>query len=335
MLIKNTLYSILLFITIAYKGMAQGGGSPCAVTSSLNISTTSISGTSNCTYSITPTVTINDVPKVIEYKFTVGTTTQYMCYLYNGTSAVLSIQSTGCNSDNQKFPKGSTLTLPTATLIFPCSSSPVVSPVMTAYNGASSSGTTGQCTSQTLLENTILPVKLIAFEGKNEQDKNRLTWQTASEINSSRFAIQRSTDAKDFEEIGSVNAAENSVDILDYEYIDFMPLNGINYYRLKQIDLDNTITLSKIIAVNANERTSENIIKAYPNPLKEKYIILSNIDSLENYLVYSQTGELVDSKIEKLNNNYIVEFSERPASGIYILKTSSNNKSTSYRIVVE
>ena len=41
--------------------------------------------------------------------------------------------------------------------------------------------------------NTLLPVELISFEASKLQDENLLEWSTASEKNTSKFIIERST----------------------------------------------------------------------------------------------------------------------------------------------
>jgi hypothetical protein len=59
--------------------------------------------------------------------------------------------------------------------------------------------------------NGPLPVELLSFAGKNIDPKtNHLTWETATEINSDYFQIERSTDADHFEKIGQIKAAGNA-----------------------------------------------------------------------------------------------------------------------------
>lgn len=91
-----------------------------------------------------------------------------------------------------------------------------------------------------------LPVKLIYFNVKAEGKKAHLSWQTATEQNSDRFDIERSTDGLHFEKIGWVKAAGNSTSHIDYNYFDISPKKGINYYRLKEVDIDNSLQFSEI-----------------------------------------------------------------------------------------
>ena len=70
------------------------------------------------------------------------------------------------------------------------------------------------------------------------------------EINNDYFIIERADEALNFTlEIDRVEANGTSFNTLNYHTFDFAPLAGINYYRLKQYDLDGTYTLSNIISV--------------------------------------------------------------------------------------
>ncbi|MEI9956490.1 MAG: hypothetical protein WDM90_09365 [Ferruginibacter sp.] len=68
--------------------------------------------------------------------------------------------------------------------------------------------------------NLILPVKLINFTATDNKGKNLLQWQTATEINSDYFNVERSSNGQDFEVIGKVKAVGNSSNIINYNFTD-------------------------------------------------------------------------------------------------------------------
>ena len=107
----------------------------------------------------------------------------------------------------------------------------------------------GEVPGPTTYGNEILPVELVSFEAYKEAAKIKLDWITASEENSDRFVIEHSTDARDFLAIGERTAAGFSNTKLNYDYEHSNPVSGINYYRLRQIDLDGAQELSDIRAV--------------------------------------------------------------------------------------
>ena len=93
---------------------------------------------------------------------------------------------------------------------------------------------------------TPLPVNFTRFIVSNVQGTALLQWQTAQEQNSRDYSIQRSADGNAFTDIGAVPAAGNSSVARNYSFTDAAPLNGNNYYRLKETDLDGQFMYSDI-----------------------------------------------------------------------------------------
>jgi len=86
--------------------------------------------------------------------------------------------------------------------------------------------------------NTLLPVNLIEFKVAQKSSTAVLHWSTASEQNNKGFAVERSSDATNWKQIAFVAGKNNSSAVNNYSATDFAPSNGVNYYRLKQIDFD-------------------------------------------------------------------------------------------------
>jgi hypothetical protein len=100
----------------------------------------------------------------------------------------------------------------------------------------------------------IMPVELSQFEVKAENGHNAIQWTTLSESDNHYFAIERSTDAANFREIGRVSGAGNSSSELHYKYQDVFFERGItNYYRLRQVDFSGSVSYSPIVAANNDE----------------------------------------------------------------------------------
>jgi len=118
-----------------------------------------------------------------------------------------------------------------------------------------------------------LPVKLVSFTGEKVKNTNELYWITASEINSDYFEVLRSSDGVNFESIGKVNGAGNSVELLNYVFVDYAPLNGMNYYKLAQYDFDGANETFNTIAINHGQNEFK-LISLYPNPVSS-YITMN------------------------------------------------------------
>ena len=113
------------------------------------------------------------------------------------------------------------------------------------------------------LSSCVLPVELISFTGKAENNMVKLEWATAIETNSDYFLVERSADGYNFETLATVKGAGNSSDITAYEYIDENPLYETVYYRLRQVDLNGNYEYSGMIATELEGRNNFTI---YPNP---------------------------------------------------------------------
>ena len=117
------------------------------------------------------------------------------------------------------------------------------------------------------LMNIALPVELLSFQAQNTKNGNLLTWQTASEVNSSHFDIERSLNGTIFQKIDEVKAQGKAA---NYQYLDKTPLSGTTYYRLKTHDVDDKTDYSKIISVSLNSGSK---VKIYPNPAQNSLTI--------------------------------------------------------------
>ena len=121
---------------------------------------------------------------------------------------------------------------------------------------------------------TVLPVTLSSFSGNVSSKTITLNWETLNEINASYFDIERSADGLNFETIGKVNSIGNSTTTTNYRFVDRNPL-PINYYRLKQVDINGRIGYSKIIFLKVEQ---QNPITIFENPVKNNLQINVNID---------------------------------------------------------
>ena len=113
-----------------------------------------------------------------------------------------------------------------------------------------------------------LPVSLISFNGSLQNGQVKLFWKTENEINVSQYMIEKSTDARTYNNIGNVAALNASSN--NYNYTDATSLAGVAYYRLKIIDRDGSFKYSNIIALN-NKKPG--VLSIFPNPVNSSIFI--------------------------------------------------------------
>ncbi len=114
-----------------------------------------------------------------------------------------------------------------------------------------------------------LPVKFTAFTATKAKDKVLIRWQTATEISSRGFEVQRKLPGGDFRYVAFVPSLApngNSDLLLNYSYDDTDDFAGASqvYYRIKQKDMDGKINYSETRFIkNTGGKTS---LLVYPNP---------------------------------------------------------------------
>lgn len=108
----------------------------------------------------------------------------------------------------------------------------------------------------TVILANILPVKLTSFTGTYTGNKVVLNWVSQTEINSSHYVVEHSTDGRSFRALSEIASNDQADQESRYEYVDETPVNGVNYYRLKMVDRDGTKTYSRVITVQVDEASS-------------------------------------------------------------------------------
>lgn len=176
----------------------------------------------------------------------------------------------------------------------------------------------------------IIPVELVSFNVALEQNKVVLNWQTATELNSSHFEVERKSEGSDWNSIGRVNAAGNSTSRIDYRFVDDNLVGNQLSYRLKLVDLDGSFTYSQEVEINSSLPTSFSLSQNYPNPFNPTTKINYTVpfDSKVTISIYSITGELVMDLVNDFVSagSYSVDFNgSNLASGMYIYKMTAGN----------
>ena len=97
------------------------------------------------------------------------------------------------------------------------------------------------------------PVNFLSINARQKGSGVSIEWSTSQEFNSSRFDIEKSADGNsNWSVVASVNGAGNSSNVKKYNAYDPQPFNGINFYRIKQVDIDGHFMYSKTVSVKLN-----------------------------------------------------------------------------------
>jgi|GEM_PF-349399 len=192
-------------------------------------------------------------------------------------------------------------------------------------------------------ESSALPVELVAFSAELIDDKVKLEWETAMEINNYGFDVERKivdvTNQNDWNKIGFVLGNGTSASNKYYEYIDEFPPAELLEYRLKQIDMDGTYEYYRLTAkVDASTITGITdkipnefaLHQNYPNPFNPSTTIKFDLPEKSNVsiVIYNVLGQTISILVnEELNAGYHeVNFSaENLSSNIYFYRIQTDN----------
>ena len=181
-------------------------------------------------------------------------------------------------------------------------------------------------------DNNPLPVELVSFSGLCEEGVVNLTWQTASEFNSSHFDVEKSRDGENWQLLTTVPSAGTSNELITYQTVDQNGTNGNNYYRLRQVDNDGQEKVYDPINVSCAEVTP-GYFSSFPNPSGTSFQVIVNNKELIGACTLNMvdaTGKVIEQReIEVKDGINMFVINQELTPGIYFLNITNGSKSTS------
>lgn len=183
-----------------------------------------------------------------------------------------------------------------------------------------------------------LPIELLSFSAELQERNVVLEWVTATEINNSYFTVQRTRDGIQYTDIGNLAGHGTTSQTHSYSLTDQDPVPGIAYYRLKQTDLDSSVSFSAQVAVHYTELETS-CFTILDNPVaksKSIYIVYANFSISPDLRVHTSAGDLIHEEHLQTGENAICKLQNLKinAAGIYFLTLSSGAKSITKKLVI-
>lgn len=177
----------------------------------------------------------------------------------------------------------------------------------------------------------LLPLELLFFQVKKLNDSDvMLNWETANEVNTSHFEIERSPDGRVWSQLDSTPAAGFSALNLEYDFLDknAHPTDAppaLLFYRLRMVDLDGSFKYSPVRSVSFQ---NEKAFSVYPNPTSWGVHLHFGKNDFEenNWLVkvYALDGRVaLETTANELNNR--IHFPPSMSAGIYQISIQQEN----------
>lgn len=167
---------------------------------------------------------------------------------------------------------------------------------------------------------TSLPVQLMSFNARPSGGSNIVYWTTAYECSNSHFDLERSTDGERFTEIGTVYGYGDANEKQYYAFRDDLPLAGVNYYRLHQVDQSGKTTYSSVIRCNSGN--SPATVRLLNNPVTGGLLDLY-VPEPTSICIMSHAGQVL-LKRELPEGRQILDCSYL-LKGYYTMQTGAGN----------
>lgn len=176
----------------------------------------------------------------------------------------------------------------------------------------------------TLFQSGILPLRFISFSGKIVDRRTMLNWNVEEETDNHHFEVERSADGVHFSKIGFVLASLDQSRSHAYSFSDQQVSNGLNYYRLRQVDNNGRFTYSDVVRIYnlSNERVwlspnpatallNVNLNAGIPGNINVQILDLSGRTCYQSGLIRLKEGtNTITVNISGLTN------------GVYLIRTS-------------
>ncbi|HQD09813.1 MAG TPA: T9SS type A sorting domain-containing protein [Flavihumibacter sp.] len=184
-----------------------------------------------------------------------------------------------------------------------------------------------------------LPVNWLNFTGRYFEGKVDLNWETAVEKDNDVYSVERSATGHGFDAIGTVPGRGTTSLRSSYAFTDNNPLDGENYYRIKQTDFDGKFTYSSVIRVIATNGTATGL-RLFPNPaISSQQVTLENT-TLRNkkvaLTIVSSNGVVVRQEQVTFGNDSRLKVNiSNLKKGSYFIRISDGDKKLVSPVVVQ
>lgn len=162
----------------------------------------------------------------------------------------------------------------------------------------------------------VLPLTWLDFSVKPRLNQAVLQWTTSQETNTAGFTIQHSTDGQQWGNIGYQPAANRQEMENRYAFVHSFPVNGKNYYRIEESDIDGQICYSRIITLQHGNRKMELL-----NTLVTDGKISLQLEETATVSLFNSQGQLVLTR-HLPAGNHILEAGHL-INGVYYLRSGA------------
>lgn len=168
---------------------------------------------------------------------------------------------------------------------------------------------------------TLLPLHWLSITGKlNGNNQPEINW-SVEETNVAEYVVEKTTDRMNYTAIGTEAGKGNGRN--NYSYTEPAALQGIAYYRIKQIDADGKASYSS--SIRLSETSQASFLTIYPNPVRDAVSISVAPDMMRSKLQLMDVSGRVLKELMITNTAFTLDMSDLSA-GVYFLKSANGQR---------
>ena len=191
--------------------------------------------------------------------------------------------------------------------------------------------------SDMVIDFTVLPVVWASLGVQLEGEAARVDWATVSETNNDHFRVMRSNDGFNWNELGRIDGAGNTDSQRNYTFYDEQPMQGINQYKIIQVDDDGGFAESEVVSLNFDIGSKMEWRQVGPVPTADLLDIsfMAPKDEALRFQLVGMDGSIIEQRnIDALYglNKFEMDLSGL-SSGIYFIRLSGSQGTLDRKVI--
>jgi hypothetical protein len=169
----------------------------------------------------------------------------------------------------------------------------------------------------------ILPVHFQSFYVTRQGSNSQISWSTSEEMNNNYYAVEKSTDARNWKQVAVVMGAGTSALVNKYSFTDKNIADAVVYYRIRQVDMNGVALYSAIRSLRNNGNSQVTNIYTSSN---KTVTIDFNSDVKDNVSIQlvNMSGQVVVRKDFNQASYRLVVDAMSAGSGVYAVRVSDS-----------